>query len=139
MSPRDEWILKEYQPPNSLERWFFRKNVAPAVTPKHHDYGFIAFLTFHYHPRDESGLPSVEDNEAFAKFEETQLEALESHGLSVYVAAVIKSGVKDFLFYTRDPHLFLQKTEPFRAVYPQFRVSCQLAPDPQWAQYEDFP
>ena len=139
MPPADEWILKKYQPKDSPQRWFFRKNIAPSVAPKHRDYGFIAFLTFHYQPRDESGLPSVQDEEVFFQFEDAQLKSLEVDGLSIHVAAVTKNGVKDFLFYLRDPHLFLQRAEQFKNAYPQFHVECEIAPDPQWNQYEDFP
>lgn len=139
MPPADDWTLKEYQPKGSPQRWFFRKNIAPAIPPKHRDYGFIAFLTFHYEPRDESGLPSVEDEEVFYQFEEAQMGILEADSLSIYVAAVTKNGVKDFLFYTRDPDLFLQLAERFRSEYPQFRVACEISSDPQWDQYEDFP
>ena len=139
MPPRDEWTLKEYQPRDSPERWFFRKNIAPSISPKHRDYRFIAFLTFHYHPRDESGLPSAEDEEVFFRFEDERLETFEVDRLAVYVAAVTKKGIKDFLFYTRDPHLFLQRAEPFRIEYSQFGLECELVPDPQWDQYDDFP
>ena len=139
MPAGDEWTLKEYQPKNSPQRWFFRKNIAPIIAPKHRDYKSLAFLTFHYQPRDASGLPSVQDEEIFFQLEAAQLGVLEADGLSLQVAAVTKNGVKDFLFYTRDPHLFLQRAERFRAGYPQFQVECEIAPDPQWNQYEDFP
>jgi hypothetical protein len=139
MPPADDWTLKEYQPKDSPQRWFFRKNIAPAIPPKHRDYGFLAFLTFHYDPRDESGLPSVEDEELFFQLEESRLGVLEADSLSIHVAAVTKNGVKDFLFYTRDPHLFLHRAEQFKSGYPQFRVACDISPDPQWDQYEDFP
>lgn len=135
---RDEWTLMEYRPKDSPERWFFRKNLAPAIAPGHRDYGFIAYLTFHYHPRDASGLPSSEDEESFSHIQH-QLEGLEIDGLSIHVAAVTKSGIRDFLFYTCDPNLFLWRAEDFRKTYSQFQVECEIKPDPQWNHYEDFP
>jgi len=139
MPMKDNWSFKKYLPPNSDERWLFRKNLAPAISPKDPGYNFIAYLTFHYHPTGKSGLPTDEEAQVFAEFENTFLETFEKDGLSVFVAVVTKSGIKDFLFYTRDPHIFLKTAEQFRNIYPEFLITCELSPDPLWDQYKDFP
>ena len=136
---KDSWSLKEYQPQGSAERWFFRKNLAPAVSVRHPDYRFVAFLTFAYYPKDETGLPSSEDEAIFFRIEDAELGELEENGLAVHVAAVTKSGIKDLLFYTRDYREFLKRAELYRSAYPQFQVSWEVSPDPAWSQYEDFP
>jgi hypothetical protein len=136
---KDDWSLKEYQPKGSPERWFFRKNLAPEIAPRHPSYGSIAYLTFAYVPRDESGLPSIADEETLFEIEDKELAGFEADSLAIQVGSVTKSGIKDLLFYTRDGHEFLRRAERFRSEYPQFKVGCQIGPDPQWAQYDDFP
>jgi hypothetical protein len=136
---KDEWSLKEFQPKNSPERHIFRKNLFPVITPADPRYPFIAYLTFAYSPRDESGLPSSRDEEILVRVEEKEILCLEANGLSVQVGAVLKSGIKDMLFYTRNPDEFLSMAEKFRDEYPQFKVSCEIGNDAEWACYRDFP
>ena len=135
----DNWSLKEYRPKDSPEAWFFRKNLAPDIPVRHPDYGHSAYLTFAYQPRDESGLPTKEDEAILFRIEESELGSLLSDRLAVQIASVTKSGIKDLLFHTRDPQEFLRRAEWFRDTYTQFRVSCEISPDPEWSQYEDFP
>ena len=134
----DQWSLKEYRPENSPKRWFFRKNLAPAVKP-HGSHSFIAYLTFHFEPKDQSGLPSAEDSRLLAQLEGDAFLELEADGLAIHVATAMKDGVKDLLFYTRDAQEFLKRAQKYRYVHNQFDVECEIAPDPDWKQYEDFP
>ena len=137
--PADDWSLKEVHPKDSPEVWFFRKNLAPDIPVRHPDYRFLAYLTFIYQPRDDSGLPSNDDEEVLFRIEESELGPLLSDDLSVQIAAVTKGGVKDLLFHTRDPHEFLRRANGLGDAYPQFQVGCEISPDPEWSQYDDFP
>src|SRR5215472_4007550 len=119
---QDHWSLKEYNLKDSPQRWLFLKNLAPAIRPGHRDYGFIAYLTFAYRPRDKSGLPSPEDEAALYKIEDEELGSLESEGLAIHVATATKNGIRDHLFYTRDAQEFLSRAERFRTQYQQFNV-----------------
>jgi hypothetical protein len=136
---QDDWSLKEYRRPGSPEVWLLRKNLAPEVSFRHPDYKYLVYLTVKYVPRDDSGLPSAEDNAVLAKVEEAALEKFSADRLAVQVAAVTKAGVRDLLYYTRDPHEILNRAEAFRFAFSQFQVSCEVSPDPKWSQYEDLP
>lgn len=138
-TPVDNWSLKECRPTDSPEVWFFRKNLAPEIPVRHPDYSYLAYLTFVYEPRDESGLPTKQDEDVLFRIEESELGPLLSDGLAVQIAAVTKCGIKDLLFHTRDPQEFLRRAERFRDVYTQFQVGCEITPDPEWSQYDDFP
>ena len=134
----DRWILKEYRPENSPKRGFFhKKSTAPVKLQASHS--FIAYLTFHFEPRDESGLPSVEDNRLLAELEEDAFVELEADELAIHVATALKDGVKDLLFYTRDANEFLKRAEKYRYLHNQFDVECEVGPDPDWGHYKDFP
>ena len=136
---KNVWSLKKFQPKNSPERHFFRKNLFPVITPADPRYAFIAYLTFVYSPRDESGLPSSSDEEILVRVEDEEILCLEAKGLSVQVGTVLKSGIKDMLFYTRDPDEFLLMAKKFRDEYPQFNGSCEIANDAEWDCYRNFP
>lgn len=136
---KDEWILKEYRPEQSQQRWFFRKNLAPSVPVGSLQYPFVVYLTFHYVPRDDSGLPSNLDDTEFFRIEDQEVTVLEEDGLALQVASVLKSGVKDLIFYTCSPDEFLRRASRFRDTYPQYRVSCEITRDPKWEHYSGFP
>jgi hypothetical protein len=138
-TPSDDWSLKEFHPKGTLERWFFRKNLAPNIDVGHPEYHYLAYLTFTYQPKDSSGLPNKEDNDSLYRIEESELEPLIRDALAIHVASVMKSGIKDLLFYTRDPKLFKSRSEWFLRTYPQFQIQCEISADPKWSQYSDFP
>ena len=131
--------MKEFQPEGSPEVWLFRKNLAPPVPAGDPSYRFIAFLTFRYLPKGIDGLPTTDDEAKFVEFEENYLPELEKNLLAIYVGAVTKNGIKDFLFYIRDPDEFQRRAAPLKAAYAQFRVEFEVLPDPQWEQYAEFP
>lgn len=135
----DKWSLKQCRPKGSPEVWFFRKNLAPEIPVRHPDYGYLVYLTFAYQPRDESGLPTPEDKEILFRIEDSGLGDLTADRLAVHIGAVTKSGLNDLLFYTRDPQQFLRRAERFRHAHAQFRVGCEISPDPEWGAYKDFP
>jgi hypothetical protein len=136
---RDEWSLAVSQAKGPRERGVFRKNLTPKVCVGHPEYGFIAYLTFAYVPEDGRGFPSSEDADTLLEIEQVGFRELESNGLAIHVATATKGGIKDFLFYTRDPDQFLTRAEKFRESNPEFQVGCEIAPDPEWKHYEDFP
>ncbi|HLJ26017.1 MAG TPA: DUF695 domain-containing protein [Candidatus Angelobacter sp.] len=136
---QDLWSLKRHQPKGSSECHFFRKNLAPKVGVRHPHYCFIVYLTFAYSPEDARGLPSPEDEDTLFEIESVGLRELEADGLALQVATATKCGVKDFLFYTSDPEQFLLRAEKLRDLYQQFRVGCEIASDPEWKHYEQFP
>ncbi len=139
MKNHDSWSLKKQQKKDSLECAFYRKNLAPEVGVRNPNYCFIAYLTFVYVPSDARGLPSAQDEATLFDIENVGFRDLESDGLAVQVAAATRSGMKDFLFYTRDAQQFLARAETFRDAYPQFQVGCEVGPDPDWTHYDEFP
>ncbi len=74
---KDDWSLKEYQPKRSPERWFFRQEPCAGDFPTPSQLWFHSYLTFAYVPRDESGLPSMEDEETLFEIEDKELAGLE--------------------------------------------------------------
>lgn len=131
-----EWTLKELVDRTSGRSTIVRRRASPPVSA-YQRYEWIAYLTFLFHPRDDSGLPSSEDSDALRAIEEIAIPKLEAEGLGVLVAVVFGEGVKDFLFYTRDPEEFLARAEPIRDGSTRFRVGCEIKPDATWSQYRD--
>ena len=139
MASKDEWSLKEVRMKDSPVVSFFRKNLMPSVVPGNDDYSYLVYLTFHYTPKDASGLPTKEIEEILFNIEDSVILMLENEGLSIHIAAVLQNGIKDLLFHTNDPDKFLERATYFRDKYPELNVECEITSDPKWEQYHDFP
>lgn len=135
----DQWSCKKIEFKDSGVIEFFRKNLCPSIEPGNNDYPWLVYLTFHYSPKDLTGLPGEVDADNLFTIESEELSILENDSLSVHVASVLKNGVKDFLFYTRNPDVFLKTAEYFRDSYPELSVECVIHKDESWDQYHDFP
>lgn len=135
----DVWTLNEWRSDTTPERRLFRKNVSSDIAGFRSSHGHLAYFTFSYEPQDSSGLPTVEDFDALAEIEDTELEFLTEGELAVFVAVVTVSGIRDMLFYTQSPEEFLARAEAVAARYPRFRSGCQISPNPTWSQYDDLP
>jgi hypothetical protein len=137
--PADNWSLKQFKGDDSPEVWLFRKNLSPEIPPRHPNYAFLAYLTFAYETRGASGLPVKEDAEILSRIEDPGFDEMLTDGLAVLIGVVTKAGIKDFLFYTRDPDEFLRRAEDFRRAHLPLGVGCVISPDPEWSQYDDLP
>lgn len=135
----DCWALKEFTTPDSPEVAYFRKNETPAITPGHSTYPFQVYFTLNYNPKDETGLPSDTDTELLYSFEEAAVAQLEHDQLAVMVATVVQSGVKDHLFYTRDPEEFSRRADILLVEVAGFSPAYQIQRDSAWNVYHDFP
>lgn len=135
----DDWSLKEVQPNGSDERWFFRKNLNPAVATGDPKFPYVAYVTLRYVPRDSSGLPSSADADSFVEIEERMIPEIESFGESVQVGAVLKAGVKDVVLYVQRPESLDALLREIRHQYPQFLLEYEIVSDPAWEHYADFP
>jgi hypothetical protein len=137
----DHWTTKEVTPPDSRQRWIFRKNLHPKIPPRHADYQFIAYLTFHF--QNENGCdsldPSPQESALLRQIEESEIPEFEDDDLAVYVGAVQKDSGTDMLFYTRDTEEFFTRAAHLRDRFPRFNVACEVCPDPNWEQFDDLP
>ncbi len=124
------WSQKEIAYKDTSTHCYFRKNLTPAVEPGDKGYSFLAYLTFSSQANGVSQSLSGDEKE---------IQALERDGLAVQVGTVMCDEIKDLLFYTRDPKLFLNRTKKIRDSDPKLKVSCEICEDPDWAQYRDLP
>ena len=139
MSAEGNWTLTEYTDPESPQLWIFRKNLAPAITPGSSSHPFVCYLTVHFEPRDDSGLPGTADADLLERIEARDVPAIERDNSSVLIGVALKDGVKDFVFYSSDKDEFIERATVVRDANPDFGFGLEINRDPDWAAYEDFP
>ena len=135
----DDWTLNEWRSDNTPEVRLFRKNLSTDVAGFRRTHSHLAYFTFTFIPKDESGLPTPADFDRLAVIEETEVAFLIDGELAAFVAVVTVPGIRDFLFYTHSPELFLERAKTVRDRHPEFQSGCQISSDPKWSQYDDLP
>lgn len=135
----DNWSLKEWRSDTSPEIKIFRKNMDPLIKPGSPSHPFVCYLTFGYRPRDESGLPSLEDADRLVEIEEQEIPVFEANKFAVLVGVVLSGGVKDFILYSSAQESFIELAEQIRSTYPEFRLGCEVGPDREWSHYAELP
>lgn len=131
------WQLTEIS--NDSGPMLIRK-LLDAFPGEHQPADHVVYLTFGCNspPSGQSFYTEV-DSATFADLDETDIPALEKATGALLVGVVSAPRLRDFIFYTADPHRFLDTASPLRARFPQFQIGCECSPDPTWSQYCDLP
>lgn len=136
---KDEWSGKEVGYKDSELVAFFRKNLGAKEISGHPDLLRLVYFTISYEVDGPQGFPSKEDHAQISDFEDENVPNIEFESNSIHVASVLKNGIKDLLFYVSDPDAFLKAISENNSRLKGFKVDLELAHDPKWEIYADFP
>lgn len=135
----DKWSGKEIGYKDSELVTFFRKNLGVKNISGHSSLQNLVYLTISYEVDGPEGLPSKKDYDLITDFEDVDLPKIEFDSNSIHVATVLKNGVKDFLIYVSDPDTFIEVVNKNNSKLKGFKIDLELAHDPKWEIYADFP
>lgn len=85
-----------------------------------------------------AGFPSTEEGDDLQRFEENLSAALEIDNESVCVLVVTNHGIRDFIFYTRDPYAAKARIDAALSGLQGFRFEVAIEPDREWEIYRAF-
>lgn len=83
-----------------------------------------------------SGLPSTAENAALDEIEEDLCGLFEQGKESIFVAVITTSGMRELVFYTRDPENVKAKFEQAKSRVDGHQVQLLIQPDKEWKIYE---
>ena len=135
----DIWTSNEVGYKDSKLVTFYRKNKGASEILEHPDLKELVYLTVTYEPVTEKGFPSDSDYDLISRFEDVDIPKIELESNSLHVASVLKNGIYDFLFYVTDPESFLESYKANKLNLSSFQIELELASDPKWDVYSDFP
>ena len=87
---------------------------------------------------DPSGLPSSEEDSELSDIEDTICSSLETEATSLLVAAITTSGMREFVFYTRDPEDVKRRFEDVRTSITSHEIQLMIQEDKKWRTYSQF-
>ena len=85
-----------------------------------------------------AGFPSTEEGGDLQRFEENLCAAIEVDRESLCVLVITNQGIRDFIFYTRNPDGAKEKLDVALSGLKGFEFSIAIQPDRQWEIYQAF-
>jgi len=84
------------------------------------------------------GLPEEEELNQLNAIEDSLASRLEAEQKSLQVLAITTSGMREFIFYTRDSEAARLVLEALRSEVTSHELQSYIAEDPKWALYREF-
>ena len=84
---------------------------------------------------EASGLPSSAESVSLTEIEESLCEALQEQCESLFVAVITTSGMREFVFYTRDPSSVESRLAKLRQKFASHELQLMIQLDKPWDIY----
>jgi hypothetical protein len=84
---------------------------------------------------ETTGLPSPAEDALLGEVEDVICSSLEEHAESLLVAVISTGGMREFVFYTREPQRVQQRFELLRTRITSHEIQLVIQPDRTWRIY----
>jgi len=84
---------------------------------------------------ETTGLPSPAEDALLGEVEDVICNSLEEHAESLLVAVISTGGMREFVFYTREPQRVQQRFEQLRTRITSHEIQLVIQPDRTWRIY----
>ena len=131
-----KWSVSEGQ--HNGRPMFLRRNDSAVSLAKHPDFCFRVGVAVPLNAPDKNGLPNGEEMEQLNTIEDALSSRLEIDQQSLQVLAITTSGMREFMFYTRNPEATQQGIRDVKTGTSSHELQSYIAEDPDWAGYKQF-
>lgn len=87
---------------------------------------------------EETGLPTPAEGELLWDLEDTICESLEEEAESLFVATITTGGMREFVFYTREPLSVKRRFEQLQKQVTSHEMQLMIQPDRVWGAFARF-
>lgn len=84
---------------------------------------------------ETTGLPSPEEDAQLGEIEEILCGSLEQRAESLFVGVITTGGMREFVFYTRNPRSVQHLFETLRGRITSHELQLMIQPDMTWDVY----
>ena len=145
-----EWLKKKAPTYPEESRWsvhrgehdgkpmYLRRNDSAKQLARHPDFRFRIGVAIPLKAADEHGLPAAGESDELGVIEDALASRLEAGQRSLHVLAITTAGMRELVFYTRDPSAMQPAVEAVRAEVHSHELQSYLAEDPNWELFEQF-
>ena len=136
MSNQDQWLLARGERdglPMLIRLAAAYRGMGPL-----HGYDHHIIVSAKLRSPTPAGFPSREEGDDLQRFEEDLCAVLEETNDSLCVLVITNNGLRDFIFYTRNPQGVKAKMDEALPGLKGFELSIAVEPDPEWEIYRAF-
>jgi hypothetical protein len=101
-------------------------------------YLYRVIVTVHLREPRPSGFPSDAEDDDLEAFEFNVCGLLEAENKSLCVLVVTGQGLRDIIFYTKEPEAVRKKVEDARIVLTSHKFEIDIELEPDWRVYNFF-
>lgn len=87
---------------------------------------------------NEAGLPSNEEMASLNQIEDELSGQLEKERNSIQVLSITTSGMREFVFYTKDSKIVEKVINDVRSRFPSHEIQYYVEEDKKWSVYRQF-
>lgn len=117
---------------------FLRRNDSAAQLSGHNEFRSRVGIAVPLRAPNADGLPEEEELNQLNAIEDSLASRLEAEQKSLQVLAITTSGMREFIFYTRDSEAARLVLEALRSEVTSHELQSYIAEDPKWALYREF-
>jgi hypothetical protein len=136
LSARQNWAVGEAM--GDDRPMFFRINTGAKSFAAHPELPYRFGVAIPLVEPDDRGLPQAAEMAVLNEIEDALAGALEPSADGVLVLAITTSGMREFVFYIRDPQCAASAVAAARACCQGHEVQHYVESDPQWTVYQQF-
>ena len=115
-----------------------RRNDSAKELAGHVDYNHRVGVAIPLLQPNELGLPANGESEQLHQLEDALVTALESGQKSILVLVITTGGMREFVFYTKDPDSTKTVIENLQKTIASHEMQTYVAADHAWETYKTF-
>lgn len=104
----------------------------------HPEYRFRMGIAVPLNNPNQEGLPSNDEMEQLNIIEDSLTNHLEADQVSLEVLAITTGGMREFIFYTRNPKTAITLLETLQKEISSHELQHYVEDDPNWDLYKEF-
>jgi hypothetical protein len=101
-------------------------------------YDHHLIVSVHFRAPKPNGFPSSEEGDDLQAVELNMCSLLETGNYVLSALVVTNNGLRDFIFYTRDPRATQEKIDRSISIFKGFEVEFAMEPADDWRVYKAF-
>ncbi len=87
---------------------------------------------------NEHGLPSNEEMASLNQIEDELSSQLEKDKVSIHVLSITTSGMREFVYYTKDSKIVEKVINDTRSKFSSYEIQYYIEEDKKWTVYKQF-
>jgi hypothetical protein len=117
---------------------FIRRNDSAKQLATHPEYSYRVGIAIPLHEPNEIGLPTSDEFESLSIIEDKLLGTLESNQDSLQVLSITTNGMREFVYYTRNPEAAQLAISKINSEIPNYEFQYYIDEDKKWKLYKQY-